>query len=167
IKMNDDDVTLIILFLHTTLIASIVFVQRRGTLCLFGRHLGTGEPVTWVHSKPPTPWLASLLVQLCAILRMLGCLPQAPNGTGRMLCPNHHCMCSFGRRSTSVMNFRATDTPTSGSIQEMNRHSLVGWKSTPRLPFCDKPCVSQSSKKEDQAAEATVMPIISRRYTPA
>ncbi len=43
-KMNDDDVTLIILFLHTPLIASIVFAQRRGTLCLFGRHLATGEP---------------------------------------------------------------------------------------------------------------------------
>ena len=37
--MNDGYVTLIMLFLYTTLIASIVFAQRRGTLCLFGRHL--------------------------------------------------------------------------------------------------------------------------------
>src|SRR5258708_38777055 len=108
----------------------------------------------------------SLLVRLCAILRRIGCLPQAPNGTGRMLCPNHHCICSFGPRSTNVMNFRATDIPTSGSIQETNQHSLVGWKSTPRLPLWDKPGGSQSSKKEDQAAEAIGMPITSRPDPP-
>lgn len=41
--MNDDTVTLINLFLHTTLIASIVFAQRDGTLCLFGEHLSLGN----------------------------------------------------------------------------------------------------------------------------
>ena len=59
--MNDDDVTLIILFLHTTLIASIVFAQRRGTLCLFGRHLGTGEPHSPKKPSSEPPFWKSLL----------------------------------------------------------------------------------------------------------
>jgi hypothetical protein len=42
-KMNADAVTLISRFLHTTLLASIVFAQKDGTFSFFAGHLSLGN----------------------------------------------------------------------------------------------------------------------------
>ena len=97
---------------------------------------------------------------------VLGIGDEFPNNMGRILCPNHHGTYSSGYPSKSTMNSRRKGNLFNGFVQEMNRHSLAGWKRTRPLRLWDKLDGSHSSKKLGLVGPAIGTPITNRVGTP-